>query len=171
MNIMREIRIEKVTLNVGCGKDQTRLDKAVRLLKNITGIDPIKTFAKKRIPEWGLRPGLPIGCKITLRKQPAKDLLIRLLKAKGLKLKESSFNGMGNISFGIEEYIDIPEAKYDPDIGIMGLEACVTLERRGFRIKKRKLCQKKLPKKQFISKEESIEFMQKNFNVKAGVEE
>ena len=170
MNIMRNIRIEKLTLNIGCGKDQTRLDKAVRLLNSITGISPVKTFAKKRIPEWGLRPGLPIGCKITLRKKSASDLLLRLLKSKGFRLKDSSFNEQGNISFGIEEYIDIPEVKYDPEIGIMGLEACITLERPGFRIKRRKISQKKLPKRQFITKQDAIDFMQKNFNVKIGEE-
>jgi large subunit ribosomal protein L5 len=171
MNVMRNIRIEKVTLNVGCGKDQTRLEKAVRLLKNITGINPVKTFAKKRIPEWGLRPGLPIGCKITLRKQIAKELLLRLLKSKGFKLKESCFNDLGNISFGIEEYIDIPDVKYDPEIGIMGLEACVTLERPGFRIKRRKIYRRKIPKKQFITKQDAVDYMQNNFNVKTGEEE
>jgi large subunit ribosomal protein L5 len=171
MNIMREIRIEKVTLNIGCGKDQTKLDKAVKLLKSITGIDPVKTFAKKRIPEWGLRPGLPIGCKITLRKKAASDLLLRLLKAKSFKLMPRHFNDLGNISFGIEEYIDIPDVKYDPEVGIIGLEACVTLERRGFRIKRRKICKKKLPKSENITTPESVEFMQKNFNVKMGEEE
>jgi large subunit ribosomal protein L5 len=171
MNPMRKIRIEKVTLNIGCGKDQSKLDKAVKLLKSITNIDPIKTFAKKRIPDWGLRPGLPIGCKITLRKNAAIDLLNRLLKAKSFKLRKSCFNEQGNISFGLEEYIDIPGVKYDPEIGIMGLETCITLERPGFRIKRRKLAPKKIPKREWITREEAIEFMQKNFNVKIGEEE
>lgn len=65
MNPMRNIRIEKVTLNIGAGKDQNKLDKARLLLKAITGIEPVKTVTQKRIPGWGLRPGLPIGCKIT----------------------------------------------------------------------------------------------------------
>jgi len=67
MNPMKVIRIEKITLNIGAGKDQNRLDKAKILLKHVTGIEPVKTVTKKRIPNWGLRPGLPIGCKITLR--------------------------------------------------------------------------------------------------------
>ncbi len=171
MNVMKNIKIEKLTLNIGCGKDQSRLDKAIKLLKNITGIDPVKTLTKKRIPEWGLRPGLAIGCKITLRKKAAKDLLIRLLKAKENRLKESSFDESGNISFGIGEYIDIPDVKYDPEIGIIGLEACLTLERKGFRIKRRKKLKKKIPKKHSIMKEYAIDFMQKEFNVKIGEEE
>lgn len=171
MNVMRNIRIEKLTLNIGCGKDQTRLEKAVKLLKSITGIEPVKTFTNKRIPEWGLRPGLPIGCKITLRKIAAKNTLVRLLKARSNKLRDSQFNTAGSISFGLEEYIDIPEVKYDPEIGVIGLEACLTLERPGFRIKKRRISPKKIPKKNIISKEEAIQFMKKEFNVEVGEEE
>lgn len=168
---MKNIRIEKLTLNIGCGKDQSRLDKAIALLKNITGIVPIKTFTKKRIPEWGLRPGLAIGCKITLRKKSARELLIRLLKAKDNILKESTFSDSGNVSFGISEYIDIPDVKYDPKIGIIGLEACLTLERPGFRIKKRKVQKKKIPKKHIITKEDAIKFIETKFKVKVGEEE
>ena len=171
MNIMQNIRIEKLTLNIGCGKDQSKLDKAVKLLKNLTGIDPVKTVTQKRIPEWGLRPGLPIGCKITLRKEKAKEILINLLKSKEDRLKESNFGNLGTISFGIPEYIDIPGTKYDPEVGIMGLEVCLTLEKPGFRIKRRKLQKKKLPKKHSITKKTSMEFMKKEFNIKIGDEE
>ena len=76
---MREIRIEKVTLNIGAGKDQTRLDNGLVLLKNIAGAKPVRTFTNKRLQEWGLRPGLPIGCKVTLRKGKVNELLARLL--------------------------------------------------------------------------------------------
>jgi len=171
MNKMRDIRIEKVTLNIGCGKDQSRLEKAGKLIKNITGLDGVKTFTEKRIPEWSLRPGLPIGYKITLRKKPAKELLIRLLKAKNDTLKDSYFADAGNISFGIHEYIDIPGTSYDPEIGIIGLEACITLDRPGFRIKRRKLAPKKVPKSHNINKNDAIDFMKKEFNIKVGEEQ
>lgn len=171
MNPMRTIKIEKLTLNIGAGKEQATLDKGIMLLKNITGIEPVKTFSKKRIPDWGIRPGLPIGCKLTIRKDQAKELLVRLLDALGKKLKPSQFDNEGNISFGIPEYIDIAGVKYDPKIGVMGLEVCVSLERNGFRIKRRSLRRKKLPKKQRISKEEAIEFMKKEFGVQLGEKE
>ena len=165
MNPMRDVRVEKVTLNVGCGKDQTRLDKGVLLLKNITGVDPVKTFTSKRIPDWGLRPGLPIGCMITLRKQHANQLLARLLEAKDHKMKDTWFDKEGNFSFGIHEYIDIPSVKYDPKVGMMGLEVCVTLERKGYRIKKRTFKKKKIPARHRISKEDATNFMIKTFKV------
>ena len=170
MASMRDVRIEKITLNIGCGKDQSRLDKGVELLKSITGVAPVKTFTQKRIQEWGLRPGLPIGCKVTLRKQAAKELLKRLLDAREFKLQDSQFDDNGNVSFGIHEYIDIPGVKYDPKIGIMGLQVCITLERPGFRIKRRVIRSAKVPKKHRITKNESVQFMSKEYSVKMGEE-
>ena len=169
MNPMREIKIEKITLNVGAGKDQAKLEKGMLLLKNIASLTPVKTYTSKRIPEWGLRPGLPIGCKLTIRKTAAEELLKRLLDAKENKLKKSQFDMEGNISFGIHEYIDIAGVKYDPQIGIMGLEVCVTLERPGFRIKRRSFKTRKIPPKHKIAKDEAIEFIKKKFNV--GIED
>ena len=168
MNPMRTIRLEKLTLNIGAGKDQNRLDKARILLKNITGIEPVKTITKKRIPNWGLRPGLPIGCKLTLRNQAAILLLSRLLAAKDKTLRDSQFDNSGNIAFGIFEYIDIPKVKYDPKVGIMGLQVCVTLGRPGFRIKRRLLRKGKISKKHTISKQEAIDFMKKEFEISIG---
>ena len=143
MTGMNHVRIEKVTLNNGAGKDQTRLEKGVTLIGKITGRAPIKTRAKKRIPGWGLRPGLPIGCKLTLRKQSAQELLKNLLEAKDNVLKPTQFDNFGNVSFGIGEYIDIPGVEYDPALGIIGLQVCVTLEKPGTRITKRKIKKKK----------------------------
>lgn len=165
---MRQIRIEKVTLNIGAGKDQDKLKKSIKLLQNLTNITPVKTITQKRIAGWGLRPGLPIGCKLTLRKDKAKTILKRLFQAKENKLSDSEIDNSGNISFGIHEYIDIPEAKYDPDIGIMGLQISVTLERPGFRIKRRKIMKRKISKKHRISKEDAIDYLQKEFKIKLG---
>jgi len=162
---MREIKIEKVTLNVGAGKNQDRLDKAVKLLELITEKTPIRTVTQKRINAWGLRPGLPIGCKITVRKKAAYELLKRLVEAKDFTLTEKNYDSAGNISFGLLEYIDIPGMKYVPEIGALGLQVCVTLQRPGFRIKHRKVQKKKIPKTHKISKDEAIEFMNKKFNV------
>ncbi len=166
MSVMRNIKIEKVTLNIGAGKDQTRLEKGLVLLKSIADAAPVKTITKKRIQEWGLRPGLPIGCKLTLRKNCAIKVLPRLLEAVDNKLRPTQFDENGNIAFGIHEYIEIPGVKYDPKIGIMGLQVCVTLERPGFRVKKRRVLARKIPTKHRITRNEAIEFMSKNFNIK-----
>jgi len=166
---MKQISIEKVTLNIGAGTDQAKLEKGIKLIGNITGSTPIKTFTKKRIQEWGLRPGLPIGCKLTLRKNKAVDLLKKLLEAKDNTLQISNLDGEGNISFGISEYIDIPGIEYNPDIGIMGLQVCVTLKRNGFRmIKRRNLKRREIPRRHRIKKEEAIDFMKSEFNLRIG---
>ncbi len=170
-NVSRNIRIEKVTLNIGAGKNTALLDKGVKLLKNITGIEPVKTITQKRIPAWGLRPGLPIGCKITLRRKQAQEVLARLLQAKNNVLVEKQFDDNGNVAFGIHEYIDIPSVKYDPEIGIIGFEVCITLERPGFRIKKRKIQTKKIPLRHKITRNDAMEFMRQAFKVKIGEQE
>ncbi len=168
MNKMREIKVAKVTLNIGAGKDQNLLKKGLKLINSIANAKPVETITNKRIPGWGIRPGLPIGCKVTLRKQKAIELLQSLLKAKESKLNEKQFDDNGNIAFGIAEYIDIPGVKYDPDIGIMGLEVCVTLERAGYRIKRRKIAKRKIHKNHKVTKEDAIEFMKNKFDVKVG---
>ena len=170
-NQMRKIYLEKVTLNIGAGKEQAMLDKSVKLIENLTGKKPIRTLCKKRIPAWGLRPGLPIGCKLTLRGEEAAAILKRMLNAKAHKLSQDKFDDEGNLTFGVPEYIDIEGARYDPDIGIIGLQITATLNRAGFRIKRRKLQKKSLPKRHRITREDAIQFMKDNFNIKITEEE
>ena len=170
MGSMKEIRVEKVTLNIGAGKDQSKLERGLLLLNTISSSTPVKTITNKRIQEWGLRPGLPIGCKVTLRRGKVAKILPRLLDAVENKLNMRQFDNNGNIAFGIHEYIGIQGIKYDPKIGVMGLEVCITLERPGYRIKRRKLLARKIPPKHRISKEEAIAFMAKQFDVKVGEE-
>lgn len=163
---MQQVRIEKVTLNIGAGKDQTKLEKGIALIKAVAGIEPVKTITNKRIAAWGLRPGLPIGCKLTLRKLPALQLLERLFVAKEKVVKPENFDDFGNLSFGIHEYIDIPGVTYDPKIGVLGLQVCVTLEKAGFRVKRRKRAPGRIPKRHAVTREDAIAFFQKNFGLK-----
>jgi large subunit ribosomal protein L5 len=165
---MKTIKVEKLTLNFGSGKEQAKLDKGVKLIQHIAGVAPVKTVTNKRIPNWGLRPGLPVGCRITLRGEKAMELIPRLLKAKKDLLAASCFDGRGNISFGIPEYIEIPGVEYDPKIGIMGLQASITLKRPGYRVKSRRMKPSKVGKKQMITKEEAMDYMKKQFSIAVG---
>ena len=99
MNKIQQLRIEKITLNIGAGTDQKLLEKGMKLIKNLTGISPIKTKTLKRIPAWGLRPNLPIGCKLTLRGEKAIEILKRLIVAKKNVLKSSCFDSNGNFTY------------------------------------------------------------------------
>ena len=169
-NPMREIRIEKITLNIGAGTDQNTLKKGMKLLKNLTGTEPVKTYTEKRIPSWGVRPGLPLGCKLTIRGKKAEEILKRLITAKENKLKESYFDEHGNLSFGIHEYIDVPDLNYDTSIGIMGFQICVTLYRPGYRTSARKKLQRKIGKNHRITHNDSVEYFKKNFNIEIAEE-
>ena len=168
MNKMKEIRIEKLTLNMGIGEPGDKLKKASKLLSAASGKKPVSTKSYKRIPTWGVRPGLEIGTKVTLRGDDAENMIKRLFKAIENKLKINSFDKQGNFSFGIKEYIDIPELEYDPEIGIVGMEVAVTLERPGYRVKKRKYQRAKLGKNHRITKDESIDYIQNKFGVNVG---
>lgn len=171
MNPMQEVRLEKVTLNIGTGGPGEPLNKALKLLNIITQTKPVATTTQKRIPTWGLRPGLQIGCKVTVRGKKAEELLKRLLAAKSNKLSEKCVDQSGNLSFGIPEYLDIPGVEYDVSVGIMGLEVAVSLKKNGFRIKNRQLQTRKIPLRHRVSKEEAKNFMKTKYNIIFEVEE
>jgi len=166
MNRMQEVRIEKVTVNIGVGQAGEELKKAEEIIKKVTGgAKPIQTVCKIKQPTWGIREGLPIGVKVTIRGKKALDFLRSAFNAKEKKLKASSFDNLGNFGFGIKEYIDIPGTKYEPKLGMKGFDILVTLEKPGYRIKKRRLKTKKVPRKHVVKKEEAVEFVQKTFGV------
>lgn len=165
MNVMKNIFVEKVTLNIGVGSPGDSLDKALKLLKNITGAKPVTTSSNKRIPTWGVRPKLPIACKVTVRGEKAAQLLNDLLQAVDSKIPRRKFDKSGNFSFGIAEYIDIPSVPYDASVGVIGLEIAVTLGRPGFRVKRRSVKKAKIGVKHRISAEEAMNFMKEKYKV------
>ena len=160
MNPMRKIMIDKIVLN--CGAVEKKLERSIKLLQYVTGATPKKTLAKKRIPAFDIRPGLEIGCKVTIRGKKAVELLKKLLTE---ELEEKQF-GPGFANFPVHEYIQIPSLKYQSEIGIMGFDVCVSLKRAGFSICKRKRKKSKIPARHRISKEETIQFMKENFDIK-----
>lgn len=162
---MKEIGIEKVTLNIGTGKPGPELEKGKILLQKVSGLKPAETKTTKRIPGWGLRPNLVIGCKVTLRGEKAKEVLRTLIQAKDGVLPARSFDTYGNFSFGIKEYLDIPTLNYIPEVGIIGFEVAVSLQRKGFRVKRRALRKRKIPARHAISKEEAIAYAKKDLNI------
>lgn len=165
-NPMRKIRIEKVTVHFSAGSDQAKLQKGIEMFKMLFNKVPVKTYAKRRIQGWGIRPGLAIGLKLTFRGKEAREVLKRLLAAKNNQLSVDSFDKEGNFAIGIKEYIDLPGAKYMPELGTMGFEANVTLERPGYRVKRRRIRASKIPKHHRITPQEAMEFLKKEFNVK-----
>src|SRR3972149_2543680 len=106
-NSMRMIKIEKITLNVGCGDDKQKIERAQKLLEMLTERKPIITKSKRR-STFGVPKGKPIGVKVTLRKKSADVFFQKLLQFSENKIKLSQIDNDGNINIGIPEYIDLP---------------------------------------------------------------
>ncbi|MFQ5406557.1 MAG: 50S ribosomal protein L5 [Candidatus Micrarchaeia archaeon] len=169
MTNMNQVKIEKVTLNIGVGQAGESLEKAKNLLEQITKRKAILTKSRNRNPTWKLRKGDNIGCKVTLRGKEAEEIVKKSLEARDLIVLKKSFDKTGNVSFGVPEYIDFPGMKYDPEIGMMGFDVSVTLKKPGLRISKRRIAPKRIPKKQQVGPQEAMAFMQEKFQ--ANVEE
>jgi large subunit ribosomal protein L5 len=161
-NPMRKVVMEKVVLSVGGSGDS--LEKGFKLLKLLTGRNPAKMMSTKRIPSLGVRPNLEVGAVVTMRKN-LEEFLRKMLTATDNTLKKSQISE-NSFSFGVKEYIEIPGIEYQRDIGIRGLDVTVTFRRAGKRIKLKKTKTGKVPKRQYVSKEEIIKFMGENFKTK-----
>jgi large subunit ribosomal protein L5 len=161
---MRQIRIEKVTINIGTGTDLERIEKAKKLLEILTGKKPVETVAKKRIKQWNMSPGDPIGAKVTLRGKDAEEFVKRVLESVDYKLSRKMFSDR-SLTIGIKDYIDLPGIKYDPEIGMFGMDVCITFERPGYRVQRRKLRAAKVGNKHRVTAEDCIQFMKEKFGV------
>jgi large subunit ribosomal protein L5 len=159
---VREIKIEKVVLHCST-VEQGRIERSMKLLKFITGMQPVKTLARKRIPAFKIRPKLPIGCKVTVRGEKAVEVLRKIFG--GISYFKKSCFGNGSLNFGVKEYIELPSFPYQREIGILGFDVVVNLTRIGKRVSKRRSKKSTVGIKQRISKEETIEFMKNKFNL------
>jgi large subunit ribosomal protein L5 len=165
MNANLQPRIDKVVVHVGVGESGQRLVNAETIMKVITKQQPVRSIAKKTLPNFGIKKNEPIGAKLTLRGKAAEDFLVTALKAAGNTLKRSQFDQQGNFSFGIEEHTDFPGMRYDPEIGIFGMDVSVALKRAGYRIALRRIGQKKLPVRQRLGKDDTVEFVKAKFGI------
>jgi len=151
---------------MGIGKSGDPIETGKKTLVQITGKKPNARNAKKSQRDWGVRKNEPIGVAVTVRGDDAAELLKKLLVAIDNQINERAFDDEGNFSFGIKEHIDIPGVKYDPKIGILGLEVSVSLARPGFNIKHRSKHKARIGKKHRITKKDAIKFYTEKFGVK-----
>jgi large subunit ribosomal protein L5 len=166
-NPMRIPSISKVTINICVGGATDRLDKAVKLLEQLTGQKPSIRKARKTIREFGISRKQPIAAVVTLRGQKALEFLRKALYAVNNTLKMNSFDEYGNVSFGIKEHLLLPGVRYDPDIGIFGMDVAVTVERPGFRVLRRRVKKAlSIPRRHRVRKEESMLLFEILFGVR-----
>lgn len=165
-NKMLEPRVAKVVINMGVGASGERLEKAAKLLEQLAGQKPSLRRAKRTIKEFNIKKGEPIAVAVTLRGSKALEFLDKALAAIGRRIKYSSFDDYGNVSFGIREHIVLPGAKYDPDIGIFGMDVTVKLERPGYRVMRRRRCRSSIPRRHRVSREEAAVFFMTKLGVK-----
>jgi large subunit ribosomal protein L5 len=162
---MKRIEVHKVVINIGVGRSGEPIDKAKNALLELTNQQPAVRGAKKSVRDFGIHKGEPIGVIVTLRHEPAIEFLKRVVRAKNNVLKASSFDNYGNISVGIHEHIDIPGTKYNPEIGIFGMDVNIVLNRPGYRIAKKSRKSAKIGKMHRINREEAIEFFKQKYGV------
>ena len=161
---MKNIAISKIVINIGVGRSGEPVEKAKRALNVLTGQRPKLCGAKNTVRDFGIHKGEPIGAMVTLRRDKAVEFIKRVIAAKGNIIKASSFDDFGNLSIGIHEHIDIPGTRYDPEIGIFGMDVCMALSRPGYRISRRRN-KSSIGKNHRIKREDAIGFLKQSFGV------
>jgi len=165
MSGMRDLHVEKVVVNIGVGEAGERLAKAEKVLEMVTKQKPVETLSKTVNRDLGIRQGMPLGCKVTLRGEEAVEFVKQALSIREMRVPEYSFDKEGNMSFGISDYTDFEGMKYDPEIGIFGMDISVVLRRPGNRITQRALLKRRIPKSHRVGREEAIQYMKDNFQI------
>ena len=134
-NVMEVPRITKITLNMGVGEaiaDRKVIEKAVQDMEKIAGQKPVIRKARKSVAAFKLRDGMPIGCKVTLRRERMYEFLDRLVTIAIPRIRDfrglnpKSMDGRGNYSMGIQEQIVFPEIDYDQIDAIRGMDITIT---------------------------------------------
>jgi large subunit ribosomal protein L5 len=164
-NPMRKIRVGKIVVNIGLGKSGEAIERGKKVLEQVTGQTPAQTRAKRSVRDFGIHKGEPIGVVVTVRGDATSALIEKLLTAREKKLNESCFDSRGSVSFGIKEHIEIPGIRYDPAVGILGMNVSILLERPGFSVARRGRRTSRVGKGHLVSREEAMQYFKEKFGV------
>ncbi len=165
-NPHRAIRVIKIVVNAGVGESGENRTKAEKVLQMITRQKPVATRSHSTNRDFGIRKGQEIGAKVTLRGAVAVDFLGRAFEARDRQLDIDSIDRNGNFSFGIADYTDFTGMKYDPQIGIHGMDIAVELGRTGYRVRARRLAARPIPRTLRSTPGETRAFLETTFQVK-----
>jgi len=157
--------IAKVTVNMSIGEGGEKLMRAMKLLEQITGAKPVPRRAKRTIREFNVRRGENIATIVTLRGEMADSFLRRIFQGIGGRINETAFDPYGNVSLGVKEHLVIPGTRYDPEIGIFGMDIAITFEKKGYRVAKRRRKRSRIPRRHRVSKEEAMILLTLKYNI------
>lgn len=165
-NPMRRLKLEKVVVNCSVGRSGPPLERAAKILEMLTGQKPQLRKAKKTIRGFGIHRGEPIAVRVTLRGNKAREFLEKAFAAVNNRVKEESFDEQGILAFGIKEHLDIPGTKYNPELGVIGMDVIIHITRPGYRVMWRRRAPSKVGKRHRVTREEAMKFLEEKFGVK-----
>ncbi|WP_255148847.1 50S ribosomal protein L5 [Halorarius halobius] len=160
---MRKPRVEKVVVHMGVGRGGRELADAEDILAEVAGQQPVRTQAERTLQDFNIREGDPIGAKVTLRDEDAREFLETALSLADIDARQ--FDETGNFSFGVEEHTEFPSQEYDPEIGIYGMDVTVNLVRPGYRVHKRDKASRQIPQRHRLNPEDAVAYLESEFGV------
>ena len=158
-----QLRKTNALADISVGESGDRLTRASKVLEQLTGQTPVTSKARYTVRTFGIRRNEKIAVHVTIRGPKAEEILERGLKVKEYELRRKNFSETGNFGFGIQEHIDLG-ARYDPGIGIFGMDFYVVMGRPGARVARRRAKKTRIGFQHRIKKDDTMAWFKQRFD-------